>query len=98
VLRIDVGSVGDAEVVLKLAGAIADEGVGLLAEAIRSWWRPGRPLVVDLAQVEFIDAAGVGLLQTWSEQGLLVRDASVYVAFLLRREQGTGQSVGPGSS
>jgi anti-anti-sigma regulatory factor len=93
-LRIDLGSVGEAEVVLTLAGAVAEEGVGLLGEAIRAWWQPGRQLVVDLAQVEFVDAAGVGLLQSWSEQGLRRRGASVYVEFLLGN-RGLDSAPGP---
>jgi anti-anti-sigma regulatory factor len=93
-LRIDLGSVGEAEVVLTLAGAIAEEGVGLLGEAIRAWWRPGRQLVLDLAQVEFVDPAGVGLLEIWSGQGLLLRGASVYVGFLLQN-RGLEPEPGP---
>ena len=84
-LRIDLLSASDAEAVLRVEGAIAEEGVGLLAEAVQTWWRPGRQLVLELAEVDFIDPAGLALLRTWSQQGLELRGASLYVRYLLQR-------------
>jgi anti-anti-sigma regulatory factor len=91
-LRIDPVSASEEEVVLKVEGAIAEQGVGMLAETVQAWWRPDRRLVLDLAGVDFVDLAGLALLQTWSSQGVGWRGASLYVRFLL---QSRGLSPGP---
>ncbi|MFA6109898.1 MAG: STAS domain-containing protein [Candidatus Latescibacterota bacterium] len=83
-LRIDLVSASEAEVVLKVGGALAEQGVGVLGEAVQAQWRPNQRLVLDLAEVDFVDPAGLALLQTWSDQGLELRGASLYVRFLLQ--------------
>lgn len=85
-LRIDLVSDSEREVVLKVEGSIAEQGVGLLAEAGRAWRRPGRRLALDIAGVDFIDQEGLALLQEWSGQGLVIRGASLYVRYLLQSQ------------
>lgn len=85
-LRIDLVSASDGEVVLKVDGAIAEPDVGLLAEAGRAGLHPGRQLVLDIEGVEFIDPAGLVLLRAWSGQGLVIRGASLYVRYLLQNQ------------
>jgi len=89
-LRVDVLPAGETEVVLRVVGVLAGQDVGLLAEAVQAQWRPGRQLTLELAQVEYIDPAGLALLGTWASQGLVLRGASLYVRYLLER-QGTNQ-------
>jgi hypothetical protein len=91
-LRIDLVSAGDGEVVLKVEGAIAEQGVKVLAEVGQPWFRPGRRVVLELGGVDFIDPAGLALLQTWSSQGLVLRGAVLFVRFLL---QSRGLDPGP---
>jgi anti-anti-sigma regulatory factor len=94
-LRVDLLSAGDAEVVLKVVGAIAEQDVEVLAEAVQAQWRPDRLLVLELAEVDYVDPAGLALLQTWSSQGLALRGASLYVRFLLQRRGAGPEPEGP---
>lgn len=91
-LRIDVMPAGDSEVVLRVVGAIAGQDVGLLAESVQAQWRPGRQLTLELAQVGYVDPAGLALLETWASQGLILQGASLYVRYLLERH-GTRQDL-----
>jgi len=61
----------DAEVILRCVGSIEEgsEG-GLLCAALR---HRGRDLVVDLAEVEAIDAAGIGALIALQAAGIYLK-------------------------
>jgi anti-anti-sigma regulatory factor len=85
-LRIDLISTDPSEVVVRLAGAIADQEVGLLAEASQTWMRSGRRVVLEVSEVDFIDQAGLVLLRAWSDQGVVLRGPSLYVRFLLQSQ------------
>ena len=84
-LRITVVPQSEAEVVLKMDGWIAGEGVALLAEEGNRWLQGGRRLVLELEGVGFIDEAGLALLAGWPATQLTLRGASMYVRLLLQR-------------
>jgi anti-anti-sigma factor len=53
--------------VLRLTGAIDAKGVRKLADAVQLFKTTGRPVVLNLAGVNFIASSGVGVLLTLSE-------------------------------
>lgn len=82
-IRITVVSQTEKEVRLKVEGWVSGENVALLAaEGDRHLREAGR-LVLDLEGVKFIDRAGIQLLQRWSGQRLVLRQASSFIQALL---------------
>ena len=83
-LRITVVSQTKEEGVLKVEGWISGKSVSLLEkEGERQLQEVGR-LVLDLKGVQFIDAAGIALLQRWSGERLGLRGGLPFVRLLLR--------------
>ena len=91
-MRIAVVAQSEARVVLKVDGWIAGEGVAVLATEGGRWLRGGRRLVLTLEGVDFIDEAGIALLEGWPTDMLELRGASVYLRMLLERH-GLDQST-----
>ena len=82
-LRITVVSQTREEVVLKVEGWISGEHVHVLEEEGERWLQRTRRLVLDLSGVRFIDNAGIGLLQHWWGDRLVLRGGSSFVRSLL---------------
>jgi anti-anti-sigma regulatory factor len=83
VIRITVVAQTEEEVVLKVEGWVSGENVALLAaEGDRHLRQVGR-VVLDVVGVQFIDHAGIRLLQRWSGERLVLRGASPFVRVVL---------------
>ena len=82
-LRITLVSQTPEEVVLKVEGRVSKEDVPVLEEEGSRWLRKVGHLVLDLTGVRSIDRSGIGVLQRWGEQGLVLRSGSVYNRALL---------------
>lgn len=80
----------DDDGVVVVAGEIDLSVVPALRDAVHGWCPPGRPLVVDLSGVSFMDSSGLSLLLAlWeraggSQEALVVRAASDQVHQLLQ--------------
>ena len=83
VLRISVVSQNGEEIVLKVEGWVSEENVGVLEEEGERWFRQVRRLVLDLSGVRFIEDAGIGLLQRWYGERLILRGPSPFLHALL---------------
>lgn len=82
-LRLTVVLQTPEEVVLKIEGRVSEEGVDLLEQEGIRWFQEVRRLVLDLTDVQFIDRAGIALLQRWSGERLVLRGGSFFVRTLL---------------
>ena len=82
-LRITVVSQTREEVVLKIEGWVSGEDVDLLDQEGTRCMEESERLVLDLADVRFIDDAGIALLQRWSGERLMLRGASPFLRVLL---------------
>jgi len=69
-MRLSVVSQTPQEVLLKVEGRIRlAEEAGLLAREGRHWLERGKRLVLDLAGLQAIGQAGLGVLQYWEREG-----------------------------
>jgi hypothetical protein len=83
-LRIVVVESEDGSVTLRLAGRLIGPWVAELGQASdRALARGGR-VVLDLAQVSFIDRQGIALVGSLRERGAGLRDCSPFVREQLR--------------
>ena len=82
-LRITVVSQSKEEVILKVEGWMSEEYVALLEQEGTSWLQKTGRLVLDLTGVQFIDQAGIALLQCWSGKRLMLSGGSPFVRALL---------------
>ena len=82
-LRITLVSQTQREAVLQLEGWVAGEDVAVLTTEGHRRLQAGQRLVLDLAGVKFIDAAGLALLQGWSGPRLVLRGDSSYLRTVL---------------
>jgi len=94
-LRITIISSADGAVHLHLSGRIGSAEVGVLQVQLQQ--QAGRPQVLDLAAVQFIDEAGICLLERWVGRGLELRGGSVFIRRLLE-ERGLLDSALPSPS
>jgi len=92
-LRITVMEQAPEEVVLKVEGRVCRGNVALLEQEGARWLGQGCRLVLDLSGVQFIDEAGMKLLQRWAGEGLVVRGGSMFVQAMLE-SYGLGQGDG----
>ena len=81
-LRITRTDGPDGAETLKLEGKLVGPWVGALREACED----GRPPRLDLAAVDFVDAAGVGLLGELIDRGATLASCSALVAGYLHAE------------
>jgi anti-anti-sigma factor len=88
VMRIVHASEVDGSVVLRLAGAVrghwVDELRRLSSDILQ---RPATRLVLDLADVSFIDAGGLQLLRELSSRHVALTNASLFVTQQLERAE-----------
>ena len=69
-IRIDVVSQTQKQVVLKVEGRLGGIDVNLLEEEVTRWLEETEHLVLDLKNVQFIDRDGIALLKKWSQEPL----------------------------
>lgn len=72
-----------ATVTLKLEGRIADAWVTLLEQECGGLLHDGKQVLLDCAQVSFIDSEGVALLRRWSNGHLRVIHCPAFIVDLL---------------
>jgi anti-anti-sigma regulatory factor len=87
-------------VVLRLEGRVSGPWVGELSEACEKALGNGEAPVLNLAEVSFLDAAGVDLLTRLQTRGVEVVDCSMFVREQLKaaravdpRAKGAGQPM-----
>ena len=78
-LRIIAHPETDKRIRLQLAGRIGPEEIELLDGELRRLQHPGTQLVLDLAGIQFIDPAGLELLERWLAAGLQLCGGSVFI-------------------
>ena len=83
-IRIQALQDSGSPVVLKIAGRLSGEAVGILQTEGERWLASGRCLVLDLSEVSFVDRRAARLLQGWGNGGMHLRGASHFVRELLR--------------
>ncbi|NKB72807.1 MAG: STAS domain-containing protein [Candidatus Latescibacteria bacterium] len=84
-IRIDSINPSPGQVVLKMAGQLTWENTAVLEREGRRWLQKQQRLVLELNEVDFIDAAGVALLKRLVQRGGVLRRASPFIALLLSR-------------
>jgi len=83
-LRITLADSGNHHVILKLEGRVAGPWVAELRKACEKILGDGQALELNLAEVLFLDAAGVTLLTNIGSRGVKLADCSPFVAEQLR--------------
>jgi ABC-type transporter Mla MlaB component len=84
-IHISVVARSSREVVLKIAGHLTRENAPILAREGDHWLRQSEVLVLELAEVQFVDRAGLALLQRWATQKLVLRGAIPFIRTLLEQ-------------
>jgi anti-anti-sigma regulatory factor len=83
-LRITPIESGNHQVVLRLEGRVSGPWINELSEACEKALSDGEPLVLNLAEVSFLDTAGVDLLTSLQSRGVELADCSMFVKEQLR--------------
>lgn len=83
-LRITPIESGNHKVVLRLEGRVSGPWVSQLVEECEKVLSAGADLVLNLAEVGFLDAAGVDLLTSIQARGVQLADCSIFVKEQLR--------------
>ena len=83
-LRITPIENGNDKVVLRLEGRISGPWVNELGEACEKVLRLGNILVLNLADVSFLDTAGSDLLNGIQARGVQLEDCSMFVTEQLK--------------
>lgn len=83
-LRIVLASENPNEVVLKIAGRLGGDFIGLLSEERRRHQRPDLQFALDLDELRAIDPEGMDLLRDWARQGVQLRGGSQFIRLLLK--------------
>lgn len=83
-LRITTVEQPPSQVILKLTGRIVADWVTLLEEYCLSWLQKGKKVLLDCAEVTFIDARGVEMLQRIESDNLRLLNCSAFIHSLLR--------------
>jgi anti-anti-sigma factor len=74
----------NGEVVLRLEGRVSGPWVSELREACEKALSGGNSLVLNLAEVSFLDCAGIDLLTSIQGRGVKLVDCSMFVQEQLR--------------
>ncbi len=80
-LRITVVPTTEGLQLLHVSGRIGAAEVGILQQQLQT--QAGHPQALDLADVQFIDEAGMCLLERWLAVGLELRGGSAFIRRLL---------------
>lgn len=83
-LRITKVCESEEEAVLRVDGWVVGDDVGVLEREGTCWLEKTSRLVLDLADVRFIDETGIALLERWHGQGLVLRGGSRFIRALLK--------------
>ena len=83
-LRITPIESGNDQVVLRLEGRLSGPWVSELGEACEKMLSGGNALVLNLAEVSLLDAAGIDLLTNIQSRGVKLVDCSIFVSEQLR--------------
>jgi len=83
-LRITPTKSSDHYIILRLEGRIAGPWVTALWSACEEALSQGKALELNLAEVSFLDNAGVGLLTRIRARGIALADCSPFVAEQLK--------------
>ena len=67
------------EAVLKVEGSVSGEDVAILEEEGARLRQQSHRLVLDLDGVQFVDRAGLALLERWSGERLVLRGGPLYL-------------------
>ena len=84
-LKISESQSASRRVILRLEGRVIGPWVSELQQSCESVLREGRPLCLQLAGVEYLDAEGVALLRRLRAQGAQLRELSPFVREQLKR-------------
>jgi ABC-type transporter Mla MlaB component len=90
-LRISPIDSGNHRAILRLEGRVAGPWVAELRTACEKVLGEGRTLDLNLAEVSFLDQAGVGLLANVRARGVQLRECSPFVAEQLKSNGGQPQ-------
>jgi anti-anti-sigma regulatory factor len=71
-------------ITLRLEGRLSGPWVSELGEACEKALREGTALVLNLAEVSFLDPAGIDLLTTMQNRGAKLVDCSIFVSEQLK--------------
>ena len=82
-IRIAVERQSVQEAVLKIDGDLSGAHVEVLVKEGGYWLERVQHLVLDLAEVKFIDEVGLSLLEEWAGPKLEIRRAPRFIAALL---------------
>ena len=82
-IRIDTLSESSDQVVLAVAGRVADSEVAFVEGEIGRWLAKTEQLVLDLKSVKFIDQNGLALLEQYVGDRLQLRNGSLFIRDLL---------------
>jgi len=83
-LRITPVDSGNHKVVLRLEGRVSGPWVSELGEACEKVLTVGKSLELNLAEVSFLDGAGIGLLMSIQTRGVELVDSTIFVKEQLR--------------
>ena len=83
-IRLTIQSQTPEEVVLQVDGWVSGKNVPILEQEGTRLLREAQRLVLDLKGVQFIDEAGIALLQRWSGERLVLRGGSSFIQALLK--------------
>ena len=83
-IRLTIQSQTPEEVVLQVDGWVSGKNVPILEQEGTRLLREAQRLVLDLKGVQFIDEAGIALLQRWLGERLVLRGGSSFIQALLK--------------
>ena len=82
-IRLIVQAETPEETVLQVDGWVSEENVSILEQEGTRVLGESHRLVLDLKGVQYIDGAGIALLQRWQGDRLVLRGGSLFVRGLL---------------
>ena len=83
-LRVTPLESGNRAITLRLEGRLSGPWVSELCEACEKALREGNALVLNLAEVSFLDPAGIELLTNIQNRGAKLVDCSIFVSEQLK--------------
>jgi anti-anti-sigma regulatory factor len=86
-LRITAVAESPMLVTLKLDGRLVSDWVALLEEECLMWLRDHRTVLLDVAEVTFIDRRGVKMLRRITSDRLRIINASAFITELIEGDE-----------